>query len=210
MTSHHRDPGVASEARPRSSPGREEARGREAGVAGKAVSEGHSTDAFAVIPQPPRPTTGGRILSVRVSREEAKAFDATITGAGFASRSEALRSLVRGAGGAVAPLPEETELLAAVARELHKIGVNVNQIALAANRRQIALMRAEWDEIAQLRKLLPELRLAIGRLIGLRRQAGRAALGAPGSEQIPDGNGGSRCVIRPVSPPLGSLALRRL
>lgn len=137
--------------------------------------------AFAGIPHPPRPTTGGRILSVRVSREEAQAFDAAIEGAGFASRSEALRSLVRGAGGAVAPLPEEVELLAGLARELHKIGVNVNQIALAANRRQIALMRAEWEEIGQLRKLLPELRLAIGRLIGLRRQAGRAALGVAGS-----------------------------
>jgi len=88
---------------------------------------------------------------------------------------------VRGAGGAVAPLPEETELLAGLARELHKIGVNVNQIALAANRRQIALMRAEWDEIGQLWKLLPELRLAIGRLIGLQRQAGRVALGVAGS-----------------------------
>ncbi len=181
MTSHHRDQGVASEARPRSSPGREEARGRDAGGAVQAVSEGSSTDALAVIPHPPRPTTGGRILSVRVSREEAQAFDAAIEAAGFASRSEALRSLVRGAGGAVAPLPEEVELLAGLARELHKIGVNVNQIALAANRRQIALMRAEWDEIGQLRKLLPELRLVIGRLIGLRRQAGRAALGAAGS-----------------------------
>lgn len=96
--------------------------------------------------------------------------------------------LVRGAGGAVAPLPEETELLAGLARELHKIGVNVNQIALAANRRQIALMRAEWDEIGQLRKLLPELRLAISRLVGLRRQAGRAALGAVGAEP-PSGTG---------------------
>lgn len=138
-------------------------------------------DALVGISHPPRPTTDGRILSVRVSREEAQAFDAAIEVTGFASRSEALRLLVRGAGGTVAPLPEETELLAGLARELHKIGVNVNQIALAANRRQIALMRAEWDEIGALRKLLPELRLAIGRLIGLRRQAGRAALGVPGS-----------------------------
>jgi hypothetical protein len=61
----------------------------------------------------------------------------------------------------------------------------VNQIALAANRRQIALMRAEWDEIRHLQKLLPELRLAIGRLVGLRRQAGRAALGRPAFEPKP-------------------------
>jgi hypothetical protein len=181
MTPHHRDPGVAPEARPRSSTGCAEPRRREAGGAEQTVSEGGATDALAGIPHPPRPTTGGRILSVRVSREEAQAFDSAIAAAGFASRSEALRSLVRGAGGAVAPLPEETELLSGLARELHKIGVNVNQIALAANRRQIALMRAEWEEIGQLRKLVPELRLAIGRLIGLRRQVGRAALGAAGS-----------------------------
>ena len=185
MTSHHRDQGLASGTHLRSSPGREEARGRDTGGAVQAVSDGGSTDALLGTPHPPRPTTGGRILSVRVSRGEAQAFDAAIEAAGFASRSEALRSLVRGAGGAVAPLPEEVELLAGLARELHKIGVNVNQIALAANRRQIALMRAEWDEIGQLRKLLPELRLAIGRLIVLRRQAGRAALGVAGSGASP-------------------------
>lgn len=145
--------------------------------AGQGATGGLADDPFDGPARPPRPTTGGRILSVRVSREEAQAFDVAMEAAGFSSRSEALRSLVRGAGGAVAPLPEETELLGGMARELHKIGVNVNQIALAANRRQIALMRDEWDEIGQLRKLLPELRLAIGRLIVLRRRAGLAALG---------------------------------
>jgi Arc/MetJ-type ribon-helix-helix transcriptional regulator len=149
------------------------------------VTEGASGATPFAAARPPRPTTGGRILSVRVSREDAQTFDAAIASAGYQSRSEALRSLVRGVGGAFAPLPEETELLATIARELHKVGVNVNQIALAANRRQIALMHAEWDEIGQLRKLLPELRLAIGRLISLRRQAGRAALGRPAAGQRP-------------------------
>jgi hypothetical protein len=149
------------------------------------VNEGASGGAPLAAASSPRPTTGGCILSVRVSLEEAQAFDAAVGSAGFSSRSEALRSLVRGAGGAVAPLPEETELLATIARELHKIGVNVNQIALAANRRQIALIRAEWDEIGHLRKIVPELRLGIGRLIGLRRQAGRAALGRPAAGHRP-------------------------
>jgi hypothetical protein len=188
MTSHPRAPQKTDAARPAAFGGGSKATGRGAERAGQTAYDDASAAAFPGSSIPPRPTTGGRILSVRVSREEALAFDAATLSAGFASRSEALRSLVRGAGGAVAPLPEETELLAGLARELHKIGVNVNQIALAANRRQIALMRAEWDEISALRKLLPELRLAIGRLVGLRRQAGRAALGAA-TAAAPSGTG---------------------
>lgn len=180
MTSHPRAPQKTVATLPAASGSGSKAAGRAAGRAGQTVYDGASCTAFPGPTLLPRPTTGGRILSVRVSREEAQAFDAAIGTAGFTSRSEALRVLVRGAGGTVVPLPEETELLAGLAHELHKVGVNVNQIALAANRRQIALMRAEWDEIGALRKLLPELRLAIGRFVALRRQAGRAALGAAG------------------------------
>lgn len=178
MTSHQRHSGMIPATGAGASATRSKVRDSAAERAGPAVAEDASVVSDFGISRPPRPTTGGRILSVRVSREEAKAFDEVMASVGFASRSEALRSLVRGAGGAVAPLPEETELLAGLARELHKIGVNVNQIALAANRRQIALMRAEWDAIAHLRKLLPELRLGIGRLVELRQQAGRSALGS--------------------------------
>jgi hypothetical protein len=127
------------------------------------------------------PTTGGPVLSVRVSRAEAKAFDQVLRSAGFRFRSEALRALVRGAVGSVAPLPQEAELLTELAHELHKIGVNVNQIALAANRRQIALMRAEWDALTALRELLPDLRLAIARLVDHRRRAGAAVLASSGA-----------------------------
>jgi Arc/MetJ-type ribon-helix-helix transcriptional regulator len=178
MTSHPFAPQTTAAARPAAFGGGSKAAGHSAEQAGQTAYDDASATAYPGPSLSPRPTTGGRILSVRVSREEAQAFDAAIGSAGFTSRSEALRALVRGAGSAVAPLPEETELLAGLARELHKIGVNVNQIALAANRRQIALMRSEWDAVGALRELLPELRLAIGRLVSLRRQAGRAALGA--------------------------------
>lgn len=188
MTSHAHAPQTTVAAHAAASGGGSKAAGRAAERLGQTSYEDASAAGFPGSTLPPRPTTGGRILSVRVSREEALAFDAATLSAGFTSRSEALRVLVRGAGGAVAPLPEETELLAALARELHKIGVNVNQIALAANRRQIALVRAEWDEVGTLRKLLPELRLAIGRLVGLRRQVGRAALGAA-TAGVPSGTG---------------------
>jgi Arc/MetJ-type ribon-helix-helix transcriptional regulator len=185
MTSYQREPGIAPAARPNTLAGGSKARPDASERTSPRVPEGASGGTPFGTACPPRPTTGGRVLSVRVSREEAQAFDAAIASAGFQSRSEALRSLIRGAGGAIAPLPEETELLATIARELHKIGVNVNQIALAANRRQIALMRAEWDEIGHLRELLPEVRLAIGRLVYLRRHAGRAALGRPAGKPKP-------------------------
>jgi Bacterial mobilisation protein (MobC) len=185
MTSHHREPVTAPVVRPNTPAGGSEARLDVSEGTSPRATDGASGGTSFEAARSPRPTTGGRILSVRVSLDEVQAFDAAIASAGFQSRSEALRSLVRGAGGAAVPLPEETELLAALARELHKIGVNVNQIALAANRRKIALMHSEWDAIGHLRKLLPELRLAIGRLISLRRQAGRNVLGRPLLEPKP-------------------------
>ncbi|TWI28220.1 plasmid mobilization relaxosome protein MobC [Paracoccus sulfuroxidans] len=42
--------------------------------------------------------------------------------------------------------------------ELHKIGVNVNQIALAANRGRTDLLQHQWAEINELRRVLPEAR----------------------------------------------------
>lgn len=122
MTSHPRAPQKTAAARPAASGGRSKAAGRAAARAGKTAQDHASGVASSETLLPPRPTTGGRILSVRVSREEAQAFDAAIGTAGFTSRSEALRVLVRGVGRAVAPLPEETELLAGLGRELRKIG----------------------------------------------------------------------------------------
>lgn len=146
-----------------------------------------------------RPTTGGPILSTRVTAEEMLAFDAALAAAGYRSRSEALRALLRGAGGAVSVTAAEAELLGTLAHELHKVGVNVNQIALAANRRQISLVMSQWEELRALRQLLPELRLGIGRLVALRRKAGQTALGA--------GSGGGQAgAAPPDSGPFGGHA----
>jgi hypothetical protein len=81
-------------------------------------------------------TTSGTILSARVSSGELKAFDAMVAELGYRSRSDALRAMIRVGSGFLEFSREDAEALLEAQTALHKIGVNVNQIALAANRRR--------------------------------------------------------------------------
>lgn len=56
--------------------------------------------------------------------------------------------------------------------ELHKIGVNVNQIALAANRGRSPLVRAQWEAIHDLRRAMPDVRSRLSQVIRERRRQG--------------------------------------
>ena len=119
-------------------------------------------------------TTGGGVLSSRVSGEELEAFDALIKSLDLRSRSDALRVLVRAASGFLEFSREDATALSEIARELHKIGVNVNQIALAANRGRVPMMRAEWQAVNDLRALLPPLRKMLKQIVDERRRKGAA------------------------------------
>ena len=58
--------------------------------------------------------------------------------------------------------------------ELHKIGVNVNQIALAANRGRSPMVKAQWASVDELRRALPVVAKTLNQVIAERRRRGVA------------------------------------
>ena len=119
-------------------------------------------------------TTGGTILSARVSREELRAFDAIVAELGYRSRSDALRAMIRVGSGFLEFSREDAEALLEMQRELHKIGVNVNQIALAANRRRVSLVQGQWQDLNELRVVLPSVRTLLKQINDEHRRRGTA------------------------------------
>lgn len=119
-------------------------------------------------------TTGGAILSARISGEELRAFDALVAELGYRSRSDALRAMIRVGSGFLEFAPEEAEALMELQHELHKIGVNVNQIALAANRRRVALVQTQWQDLNELRAALPAVRGLLKQINDEHRRRGMA------------------------------------
>lgn len=140
-----------------------------------AVSE---APAAAKRPRPTKPrksdatTTGGKAVAVRLAPAEVAALDALQIRIGATSRSDALRALVRSGTGMLELPTEDGARLAEIKAELHKIGVNVNQIALAANRGRIDLVRQDWVAIAELRQALPGLRTWLGAVVDESRRRG--------------------------------------
>lgn len=140
-----------------------------------AVSEAR---AVARRPHPPKPresdatTTGGKAVAVRLAPAEVAALDALHLRIGATSRSDALRALVRSGSGMLELPAEDGARLAEIKTELHKIGVNINQIALAANRGRIDLTRQEWAAITELRQALPGLRTWLGAVVDESRRRG--------------------------------------
>lgn len=131
-------------------------------------------------------TTGGAILSARVSGEELRAFDLLVAELGYRSRSDALRAMIRFGSGFLEFAPEDAEALLGLQHELHKIGVNVNQIALAANRRRVALVQAQWQDLNELRAALPAVRGLLKQINDEHRRRGMA-LFRPLSEGVEHG-----------------------
>jgi hypothetical protein len=119
-------------------------------------------------------TTGGTILSARISKEELQAFDAVVAELGYRSRSDALRAMIRVGSGFLEFSLDDAEALLEMQRELHKIGVNVNQIALAANRRRVSLVQAQWQDLNELRAVLPSVRTLLKQINDEHRRRGTA------------------------------------
>ena len=69
---------------------------------------------------------------------------------------------------------EDAGRLDEIRYELHRIGVNVNQIALAANRGRAPMVKAQWAAIDELRRALPGLRSTLAQVISERRRRGTA------------------------------------
>ncbi|MBD9529057.1 hypothetical protein [Paracoccus sp. PAR01] len=117
-------------------------------------------------------TTGGKAVTVRLSPEELEALARLQTRMGAGSRSDALRSVLRASVGLLEFPPEQAAKLGEIKSELHKIGVNMNQIALAANRGRVDLARAEWQALNELRLALPKLRTWLNAVVEEQRRRG--------------------------------------
>ena len=69
---------------------------------------------------------------------------------------------------------EDSARLEEIRYELGKIGTNVNQIALAANRGRAPMVKAQWAAVEELRRSLPSVTKALSQIIAERRRQGVA------------------------------------
>jgi hypothetical protein len=116
----------------------------------------------------------GQVVSCRLPAEELQAFDALCTQLGAKSRSDGVRSVVRMASGFLEFSREDSARLEEIRYELAKIGTNVNQIALAANRGRAPMVRAQWASVEELRRSMPMVAKALTQIIAERRRQGVA------------------------------------
>ena len=117
-------------------------------------------------------TTGSKVMAVRLTEAEREGFEALKERFGFTSNSNALRGIVRMAIGMLEFEPETAAELKAVKGELQKIGVNVNQIALAANRGRVDLMPPDWNALKDLRRTIPQVRMVVDGAVDENRRRG--------------------------------------
>jgi hypothetical protein len=99
---------------------------------------------------------------------------ALCTQLGAKSRSDGVRSVVRMASGFLEFSREDSARLEDIRYELGKIGTNVNQIALAANRGRAPMVKAQWASVDELRQSLPMVAKALSQIIAERRRQGVA------------------------------------
>ena len=122
----------------------------------------------------PRLEDKGQVVSCRLPAEELRAFDALCTQLGAKSRSDGVRSVVRMASGFLEFSREDSAKLEEIRYALGKIGTNVNQIALAANRGRAPMVKAQWASVDELRRSLPMVAKALNQIIAERRRQGVA------------------------------------
>ena len=84
--------------------------------------------------------------------------------------------MVRMASGFLEFSREDSAKLEEIRYELGKIGTNVNQIALAANRGRAPIVKAQWAAVDELRRSLPMVAKALSQIIAERRRQGVALI----------------------------------
>lgn len=117
-------------------------------------------------------TTDGKPVSARLTPAEVEQLEWVKARFGYGSNSDAIRALVRAASGMLEFDPVTAEKLTEVKAELHKIGVNVNQVAFAANRGRIDLTRQEWKALDAVRQTLPGIRIYLQAVVDEQRRRG--------------------------------------
>ena len=117
-------------------------------------------------------TTDGKPVSARLTPAEIEALEWLKGRFGFGSNSDAIRALVRASAGMLEFDPVTAEKLDEVRGELRKLGVNVNQVALAANRGRIDMARHEWRAIDELRQAFPKVESYLRAVVNEQRRRG--------------------------------------
>lgn len=100
-----------------------------------------------------------RILNLRVSEAELRAFDASLSRRGISHRTDALRRFVMAADDLLAPDEHMTEELRGLGAAMNRVGNNINQIARRLNEgrvrgEQAVLTGSEKAEIRALAGLV--------------------------------------------------------
>lgn len=117
-------------------------------------------------------TTDGKPVSARLTPAEIEQLEWLKARFGFGSNSDAIRALVRAASGMLEFDPVTAEKLDEVRGDLRKIGVNVNQIAMASNRGRIDLARQEWQAVDELRRAFPRVEGYLRAVVNEQRRRG--------------------------------------
>ena len=117
-------------------------------------------------------TTDGKPVSARLTPAEIEQLEWLKARFGYGSNSDAIRALVRAASGMLEFDPVAAEKLDEVRGELRKIGVNVNQIALASNRGRIDLARQDWQAVDELRRAFPRVEGYLRAVVNEQRRRG--------------------------------------
>ncbi len=111
-------------------------------------------------------------MTARLSSTEARAFEARVAALGLRSRSEGLRAAVRVASRFLEFSREENASLDDLTRELNKIGVNVNQLARAANSGRLPAGGRQFEVLNDLHREVSRLRTFMLDLTAERRRRG--------------------------------------
>ncbi len=98
------------------------------------------------------------VVTFRLPEDELKAFDALVVKHGFTSRSELARALARGASGFLEVSQQDRADLHSVKVELLAMGRNLNQLTRAANSGRVDLVKAQWEDLTELKSTISRLR----------------------------------------------------
>lgn len=120
----------------------------------------------------PAAKSADRSISFRLSEDEFRAFAGLAADCGCKTHSEFARVLVRSAAGFLEMSREKADALEEIRGELGKIGVNVNQIARAANARKVELVMAQWEEIRLLSSQIGSLKTYLNGVVAEARRKG--------------------------------------
>lgn len=113
----------------------------------------------------------GRKLQARLSKEEERLLLSFKESGNFKTDSDAIRALLRSTKGFLEVSSEAQTVFEGLTRKIEGMATNINQVARAANYKKIDLVRAQWEDVEELRRGLGELtRLVKDALREMRRK----------------------------------------